>query len=340
MEGVREWLDRVAHGTRAAHPARGPQDASLYPMTTPRTRHPTPDRGHLATEQTHPDASGLDQLSTGDALALFSAADQEAADAVEAAREDLERAVDRVAEKLRAGGRFVQVGAGTSGRLAVLDASECPPTFCSDPETLQGVIAGGSEALTHAVEGAEDSREEGAACVDERQLGPEDVLLGISAGGTTPFVHAALEQARKRGATTLFMTSVPADQVPDPADVTIRLLTGPELVAGSTRLKAGTATKMALNALSTLVMVRLGKVHGNLMVDVDTSANAKLVERGTRILMELLGSSREEAGQALQAAHGRVKVAAIMGHLEVDREEALRRLAESGDSLRRVLEES
>ncbi|MDE0915390.1 MAG: N-acetylmuramic acid 6-phosphate etherase [Planctomycetota bacterium] len=309
-------------------------------MVSHQPQHPTPDRGHLATEQTHPDASGLDQLSTNDALALFTAADRDAVAAVEAAREDLERAVDCVAEKLRDGGRFVQIGAGTSGRLAVLDASECPPTFCSDPETVQGVIAGGATALTHAVEGAEDSREEGAASVDERQLGPADVLLGISAGGTTPFVHAALEQARKRGATTIFMTSVPADQVPDPADVTIRLLTGPELVAGSTRLKAGTATKMALNALSTLVMVRLGKVHGNLMVDVDTSTNAKLVERGTRILMELLDCSREEAGQALQAAQGRVKVAAVMGRLGVDREAALIRLAKSGDSLRRVLEET
>lgn len=337
---MREGQDRVAHGTRAAHPARGTQDASLYPMATPRTRHPTPDRGHLATEQTHPDAGDLDRLSTSDALALFSAADRKAADAVEAAREDLERAVDCVAEKLGAGGRFVQVGAGTSGRLAVLDASECPPTFCSDPRTLQGVIAGGAEALTQAIEGAEDSRDEGAACVDERQLGPADVLLGISAGGTTPFVHAALERAKERGAATLFMTSVPADQVPDAAEVNIRLLTGPELVAGSTRLKAGTATKMALNALSTLVMVRLGKVHGNLMVDVDTSANAKLVERGTRILMELLGCPREEAGQALQAAHGRVKVAAVMGRLDLDCEEALVRLAESGGSLRRVLEGS
>lgn len=309
-------------------------------MATRQPPHPSAERGHLATEQTNPDAADLDRLSTHDALALFSAADRQAVAAVEAAREDLARAVDCVAEKLRAGGRLLQVGAGTSGRLAVLDASECPPTFGSDPETLQGVIAGGDEALTHALEGAEDSREEGAACVDERRLGPKDVLLGISAGGTTPFVHAALERARQRGATTLFMTSVPAEQVPDPADVNIRLLTGPELVAGSTRLKAGSATKLALNALSTLVMVRLGKVHGNLMVDVDTRTNAKLVERGTRILMALLEIPREEASRALEAARGRVKVAVVMGRLALEREQALERLEKCGDSLRRVLEET
>jgi len=279
----------------------------------------------------------LDLLSTRDALELFSAADQEAVAAVEAARGDLALAVDHVAEKLRLGGRLVQIGAGTSGRLAVLDASECPPTFCSDPDTLQGVIAGGSKALTQAVEGAEDSRELGVACVDQRELGPGDVLLGISAGGTTPFVHAAIERARQRGATTIFMTCVPSQQVASPADLTIRLLTGPELIAGSTRLKAGSATKLALNALSTLVMVRLGKVHGNLMVDVDTSANLKLVERGTRILMSLLEVPRDEAQRVLSAAGGRVKVAALMGRLNDDREQALARLEACGGSLRRAL---
>ncbi|MDA1264129.1 MAG: N-acetylmuramic acid 6-phosphate etherase [Planctomycetota bacterium] len=295
------------------------------------------DRGHLDTEGRHPDSGALDELTTADALALFTQADREAVAAVAAAREGLAAAVELVAARLAAGGRLFYVGAGTSGRLGVLDASECPPTFQSDPSQVQGVIAGGVPALTDAVEGAEDDHGAGARAMRERNVAAGDAVLGISAGGTTPFVHGALEQAGRVGAARLFMACVPAAQVAVEVEVDLRLLTGPELLAGSTRLKAGTATKLALNALSTLVMARLGKVHGNLMVDVNTSANVKLVDRGERILMALTGVGREAAAALLARAGGRVKLAAVLAARGVEVDEAERLLAENRGVLRGLL---
>ena len=297
------------------------------------------DRGHLSTEGVNPSSMDLDRLSTEEALAVFTAADREAVSAVEGARAELARAVDLVSERLLRGGRLIYVGAGTSGRLAVLDAAECPPTFQSAPEQVQALIAGGAEALVQAVEGAEDDHDQGMADLVATEVEERDAVLGITAGGTTPYVHGALAEARRRGAATIFFACVPTDQVGDDADVSIRVVTGPEVLAGSTRLKAGTATKLALNALSTLVMARLGKVHGNLMVDVDTTANTKLVDRGVRLVMHLADVDREAASRFLAAAGGRAKIAVVMARRGVEAPEAEALLESASGSLRRVLDE-
>lgn len=297
------------------------------------------DRGHLSTEGVNPSSMDLDRLSTEEALAVFTAADREAVSAVEGARAELARAVDLVSERLLRGGRLIYVGAGTSGRLAVLDAAECPPTFQSAPEQVQALIAGGAEALVQAVEGAEDDHDQGMADLVATEVEERDAVLGITAGGTTPYVHGALAEARRRGAATIFFACVPTDQVGDDADVSIRVVTGPEVLAGSTRLKAGTATKLALNALSTLVMARLGKVHGNLMVDVDTTANTKLVDRGVRLVMHLADVDREAASRFLAAAGGRAKIAVVMARRGVEAPEAEALLESASGSLRRALDE-
>ena len=198
--------------------------------------------------------------------------------AVADASASISAAVDRIASRLKAGGRLFYLGAGTSGRLGVLDAAECPPTFCSDPEMVQGVLAGGAPALLRSSEGLEDLEAAGREDLDQRGFNTGDCLVGIAAGGTTPYVRGGLSHARSIGALAIAMACVPSDQAPLPCDIDIRLLTGPELLTGSTRLKAGTATKMALNIISTAVMVRLGKVFGNRMVDVSAS-NSKLVDR-------------------------------------------------------------
>lgn len=294
-------------------------------------------RGHLYTEAIDPDGPALDQLSAEEALAAFSLADAEAVAAVAAARPALAQAVELVTEKLRRGGRLIYVGAGTSGRLGVLDAAECPPTFGSDPTQVRALIAGGERALTLPVEGAEDDAEAGARDLAELQPSDLDCVLGIAAGGTTPYVHGALGEAQARGASTLFFACVPFEQVGDSYDVSIRAVTGPELLAGSTRLKAGTATKLALNALTTLVQARLGKVHGNLMVDVCTSANAKLIARGTRLVAHLTGLDYAPAGTLLERAGGSVKCAAVMHTHALDLAAAQQRLAVFEGHLRAAL---
>ena len=294
-------------------------------------------RGHLPTEQSNPRSEDLDLLSIAAAFDVMNAEDATVAASVARAREAIVRAIEVVAAKLAADGRLLHVGAGTSGRLGVLDAAECPPTFRTEPGRVQGVIAGGARALVEAVEGAEDDREAGGRALEERGVGPEDVVLGIAAGGTTPFVHGALAYARSVGAATIFLACVPAELVPDEADVSIRVLTGPEVIAGSTRLKAGTATKMVLNAITTLAMTRLGKVHGNRMVDVETRGNAKLEERGIGLVAELVPCPRARAAELLEAADGEVKVAVVMGARALDAAGARARLAEAGGSLRRTL---
>jgi len=301
----------------------------------------TPDpRARLATERAterpNPASTDLDTLTIDEACAVFDAEDRVPAEAVAAAHDDVVRAIELVVERLARGGRLIYVGAGTSGRLGALDAAECPPTFQSDPETVQGRIAGGPEALVRAIEGAEDSTDAGRAAVED--VGERDVVFGIAAGGTTPFVHAALERARERGAATVFLACVPRDEAPDTADVSIRLATGPEVLAGSTRLKAGTATKLVLNRVTTIAMARLGKVHENRMVDLDTRASKKLRARGVGILHELLGLDLDAAATLLDRAGGRVKLAAVMQRLELDAEAARARLERCGGSLRRALD--
>jgi len=294
------------------------------------------NRGHLLTEQAHPSSEGLDQLSTADLVALFCENDREPQRAVAAAAGPLAQAVEAIAERLRAGGRLFYLGAGTSGRLGVLDAAECPPTFCTPPELVQGVLAGGAPALLRSSEGLEDLFEAGAADLIERGFGAADALVGIAAGGTTPYVLGGLEHAQAIGALAIAMACVPAEQAPMPSSIDIRLLTGPELLTGSTRLKAGTATKMALNILSTGVMVRLGKVHGNRMVDVAVT-NAKLEDRALRILTDLAGVERQRGAELLQAAEGSVKLALLMALTGQGPAEAATHLQEYGPSLRQAL---
>ncbi len=269
-------------------------------------------------------------LSSLEIVDLINAEDRGVAQAVGEEREAIARAVDLVVESFRKGGRLLYVGAGTSGRLGVLDAAEMPPTYGTDPAMVQGVIAGGYGALVRSREGAEDHPGDGAAAMDEREVGPEDFVLGIATSGTTPFVHGALERARARGARTGFLLCTPPDdELVKTHDVVIAPLVGPEVVTGSTRMKAGTATKLVLNTITTGAMVRMGKVYGNLMVDLQVTCE-KLRDRGERILMEMLELDRDGASSLLERAGGQVKTALVMGSEEVDREEA-RALLEAVD---------
>jgi N-acetylmuramic acid 6-phosphate etherase len=260
-----------------------------------------------ATEQANPRSAHLDTLSTAELVDLFVAEENFVTQALTACREKLIAAVDLIGETLTAGGRLFYVGAGTSGRLGVLDASEIPPTFGAPPELVQGIIAGGFTALHRAVEGAEDQPEAGAHSVLERGVRRSDVICGLAASGRTPFVLGALAQARTLGAHTLLLTCNPARRPsPEPWDVEIDLPTGPELVTGSTRLKAGTATKLTLNLLSTCAMIRLGRVRGNAMVDVSIS-NEKLRDRGVRLVSASLGIPYETAKVRLEKAGWNVR---------------------------------
>ena len=285
---------------------------------------PSSDRGHLLTEQSNQRSSRLDQLDTLALVELFADEDRRPQEAVAAVAPALAQAVDAVADRLRAGGRLFYLGAGTSGRLGVLDAAECPPTFCSDPQQVQGVLAGGSAALLRSSEGLEDIEAAGRADLEERGFSTRDCLVGIAAGGTTPYVRGGLAFAKSIGALAIALACVPTEQAPLPCDIDIRLLTGPELLTGSTRMKAGTATKLALNTLSTAVMVKLGKVYGNRMVDVAAS-NSKLVDRSLRILRDLAGVERERGLTLLEEAGGSAKLALLMAAagLSVDQAKAL-----------------
>lgn len=246
-------------------------------------------------------------------------------------------AVEIATATFRAGGRLFYIGAGTSGRLGVLDASECPPTFGTEPEMVQGIIAGGSAALTRSQEGAEDQPETGARAMDERNVTSHDFVVGIAASGTTPFVHGALHRARELGARTAIVACTsPPDSLLAECDVAIIPIVGPEVVTGSTRLKAGTATKLVLNTITTGAMILLGKTYGNLMVDMRAS-NAKLADRAERIVMEVTGISRERARAQLAAAGGLVKTALVMQMTGADRSAAEQLLADHGGFVRRVI---
>lgn len=289
------------------------------------------------TEQRNPRSARIDELSTIAIVDLINAEDRMVAQAVGEEREQIAKAIDLVVDSFRRGGRLIYVGAGTSGRLGVLDAAEMPPTYRTDPEMVQGVIAGGYAALVRAQEGAEDHPEDGAAAMDERGVGPTDFVLGIAASGTTPFVHGALKRARERGARTGFLLcTYPSEELVRTHDVVIAPLVGPEVITGSTRMKAGTATKMVLNTISTAAMVKLGKVYGNLMVDLQVTCQ-KLRDRGERILTETLNLDRPEAAALLDRADGHVKTAIVMGRLGVDREAARRLLDEADGVIARVV---
>ncbi|MBD2447178.1 N-acetylmuramic acid 6-phosphate etherase [Nostoc sp. FACHB-152] len=291
------------------------------------------ERGHLLTEQVNPDSLNLDQLSALELVDLFNSEDQKAVAAVAAAKTELAEAIEQTAERLHQGGRLFYIGAGTSGRLGVLDAAECPPTFCTPPELVQGIIAGGAGALVRSSEDLEDCTQDGESAMAQRHITQLDVVVGITAGGTTPYVHGALSAARQRGALTIFIACVPQEQVNIDVDIDIRLLTGPEVLAGSTRLKAGTATKLTLNILSTGVMVKLGKVYGNRMVDVAVT-NQKLRDRALRILQDLTGLSRETANVLLERSGKWVKLALLMHWTGLEKEAGDRLLSEHQGNLR------
>jgi N-acetylmuramic acid 6-phosphate etherase len=265
---------------------------------------------------------------------MMNAEDATVAAAVRREREPIAQAINLVAAALRGGGRLIYVGAGTSGRLGVLDAAECPPTFGTPPETTVGVIAGGYGALVKSVEGAEDDLNAGAAAVDGVAVTAKDVVLGIAASGTTPYVRGAVGRGQALGAVTILLTCSPAPKtLTETCDVVIMPAVGPEALTGSTRLKAGTATKLVLNTISTGAMIRLGKVYGNLMVDL-MAWSAKLKDRGERIVMECAGVGREEARKAIEQAGGSVKLAIVMVRRGVGKDEARRLLGVAGGFVR------
>ncbi|MBA3316932.1 MAG: N-acetylmuramic acid 6-phosphate etherase [Gemmatimonadales bacterium] len=289
------------------------------------------------TERRNPRSATIDTASSLEIVDLIGAEDATVPIAVARAREAIARAVDLIEAAFRAGGRLVYVGAGTSGRLGVLDAAECPPTFGTPPEMVAGVIAGGYPALVKSVEGAEDDVNAGLGEMDARRIGPDDVVVGIAASGTTPFVRAALSRAQTLGARTVIVScSEPPKLLRDTCDVCIVVAVGPEIVTGSTRMKAGTATKLVLNTLTTGAMIRIGKTYGNLMVDL-RAWNDKLVDRSQRIVMETTGLGREDARSVIQSAEGKVKTAIVIARRGVSRDDAERLLEEHGGRLREIV---
>lgn len=300
------------------------------------SRIPTNKMQSLLTEQRNPRTMDIDRLSTREVLERIHAEDYDAFQAVDEAIGDIEQAVEHIVHAFEQGGRLIYVGAGTSGRLGVLDATECPPTYGTHPDMVQGIIAGGWDALRRSVERAEDFPDEGAKAILEKKVTAHDVIVGIAASSTTPFVIGTLKQAHQLGAKTVFITCNPnPDTIPE-ANVTIVLPVGPEVVTGSTRMKAGTATKLVLNMLTTTAMIRIGKVYQNLMVDLTATCN-KLDDRSRRIIVMLTGLSYEEADQLIQAADGKVKTALVMHFRGCSLEEAEAELIKHSGKVNEIL---
>ena len=295
------------------------------------------DRGYLLTEQPNSHSQNLDQLSALEIVELFNQEDLKAVAAVGREKVAIAAAIELIAAAITNGGRLFYIGAGTSGRLGVLDAAECPPTFCSDPELIQGLLAGGMAAMVRSSEALEDRAEDGAAAIIAQNISDRDVVFGITAGGTTPYVHGALQAAKQHDAKTIFFCCVPPEQFPVQYDIEIRPLVGAEVLTGSTRLKAGTATKLVLNTISTGVMVQLGKVYGNRMIDVAVT-NSKLQDRAVRIISDLTGLDRLAASELLKKSGDRVKVALLMYWCNLDSEQALALLASHQGHLGKVMQ--
>lgn len=290
----------------------------------------------LTTEAINPNLANIDGLDVESRLRLINSEDARVTQAVAAEIPHIARAVHYAAHSLRAGGRLIYVGAGTSGRLGVLDAAECPPTFGVPPDMVVGLLAGGREAMFHAVEGAEDDPDLGAAAIIEADVSAHDTVIGISASGRAPFVIGALRQAKKREAATVAITNNRPSAVEKIATVTIAAVVGPEVLAGSTRMKSGTAQKMIMNMISTGAMIEIGKTYGNLMVDVQAT-NTKLKARASRIIAQVTGLSLDASQAALEAAEGSAKVAIVMLETGKSRVESERLLEESGGFLRKAL---
>lgn len=296
----------------------------------------TSELSRLTTEQTNPASVDLDQKSALELAQTINAEDAKVAAAVRQALPEIARAIDWIAEALRTGGRLIYVGAGTSGRIAAIDASECPPTFNTRPEMVQFVMAGGNKALANASEGDEDSRKLGERDIAKKRPGKKDVVVGVTASGRTPYTVAAIEYARKKGAKTVAVTCNPSSPLEQASHFAIVTPVGPEVVSGSTRMKAGTAQKMVLNMLTTGAMTRLGYVYGNLMVNVRLN-NKKLVERGVGILQKATGMSREDAVKTLKQARNRVPVALVMHQAGVNRTEAEKKLQAAQGHVRKAI---
>ena len=295
------------------------------------------DRKLCKTEERNERTGNIDELSTIDMIRLINDEDKKVALAVEREAERIAAAVDVIAGQLKAGGRLIYCGCGTSGRLGVLDAVECPPTYSTDPDMVVGLIAGGYDAMFRAVEGAEDDRALGEKDLRDIRFGREDVLVGIAASGRTPYVLGAMAYARSLGAPVISVTCCPGSPVTEAADIAIAPAPGPEVVTGSTRMKSGTAQKMVLNMLSTGAMIKLGKVYGNLMVDVKPS-NEKLIDRCRRIVCTAAEVDGETAGEALEQCGWRPKTAIVMLRLGVDAEAARKLLEDGGGRVAAALE--
>ncbi|MEU7894740.1 N-acetylmuramic acid 6-phosphate etherase [Nonomuraea sp. NPDC049152] len=289
----------------------------------------------LSTEQSDPRYSQIDRLPTSEIAQLMNQADTTVPAAVGAALPAISTAIDAIATRMQAGGRLLYVGAGTSGRLAVLDASECPPTFGTDPSLVQGVIAGGRPALTRSVEGAEDDFPAGEQALAELEVGELDSVVGISASGTAPFVLGALSEAGRREALTVALSCNHGTPLSAAAEHAIEVVVGPEVVTGSTRLKAGTAQKLVLNMISTISMIKLGRTYGNNMIEM-SAMNAKLADRAARMVSDIAGTSLETARETLEAAGGQAKIAVVMIERGVDADEARALLESHGSRLGEV----
>src|SRR5262245_37350722 len=292
----------------------------------------------LPTEAINPATLGIDRMSVLEMVDLISQEDRRVVAAVHRERERIAHGVEIIVSSLRKNGRIFLVGAGTSGRLGILEAAEMPPTFGTPPKLVQGIMAGGQEAVFHAREGVEDNFEEGGRTVARLRITKRDVIIGVSASGITQFVRGALTGARKKGARIIFVTCWPGTELQNFVDLIIAPEVGPEVIAGSTRLKAGTATKMVLNMLTTLAMIRVGKTYGNLMVDVQVGSE-KLKDRARRIVAMVTGLGPEEAHELLREAKWNVKAAIVMKKADVSYSKALRQLKKANDSIRDALGE-
>lgn len=288
------------------------------------------------TEKRNRKSENIDRLPTLQIVKLINSEDMLVAKAVGRESKKIAAAVEMIVERFKLNGRLFYVGAGTSGRLGVLDASECPPTFGVSHLLVQGIIAGGKRALVRAVEGAEDKIEDGIKAIQKRKITAKDAIVGIAACGLTPFVRAALKEAKKRNAGTIFITCAPEAVRDIPAEIVINPVVGPEVITGSTRMKAGTATKLVLNLLTTTTMIKMGKVYGNLMVDLKATNN-KLKDRSIRIVAEITGLSKSKSDKLLKKAGGKVKVAIVMHFRKVDSQAAVEILNACGQSLRKAI---
>jgi N-acetylmuramic acid 6-phosphate etherase len=290
----------------------------------------------MNTERRNPRSVDIDLFPTERILKIINAEDTLVATAVAAAIPQIAKVVDRATESLRTGGRIIYVGTGTSGRLAVVDAAECPPTFGIPPEWIQALMAGGTKTLAHAVESFEDDREKGVADLKSKKLTKNDLVIGIAASGNTPYTNAALEFAKSKGAKTAAVVCVENSVMSKTADLTVYTAVGPEVITGSTRMKAGTAQKLILNMISTTVLIKLGMTYSNWMINVGMS-NDKLRERGQHIVQEILGVKPDEAARLVETSGSNLKVAVIMGATGCTREDAESRLAEAKGNLRAVI---